>query len=69
MMIRIAIDTMGGDLGPDVIVSGALKYLYGNGSGDTELRFVGPKETLERILSDLGLGPQVLPLPEDILAE
>ncbi len=53
MAIRIAVDTMGGDLGPDVIVSGALEYLNGNGSGDTELIFVGPEKTIEGILEDL----------------
>lgn len=53
MAIRIAVDTMGGDLGPDVIVSGALKYLNGNGSNDTELKFVGPEKTIEAILEDL----------------
>lgn len=53
MPIRIAVDTMGGDRGPSVIVQGALEYLSGNGSSNTGITFVGPKDTLEKILIEL----------------
>lgn len=53
MPIRIAVDTMGGDLGPDVIVSGAMQYLLEKTSDGPELIFVGPKQTIGGILTDL----------------
>jgi len=53
MPIRIAVDTMGGDLGPDVIVRGAIQYLLDKTSDGTELIFVGPRETIESILTDI----------------
>jgi glycerol-3-phosphate acyltransferase PlsX len=54
MGIRIAVDTMGGDLGPRVIVSGALQFLQMEEFADSEIVFVGPEDALREILSDLG---------------
>jgi len=45
--VRIAIDAMGGDAGPGVIVEGALDALR-NGNRDLELVLVGDEEALRR---------------------
>jgi len=53
MAIRIAVDTMGGDLGPDVIVRGAMRYLLRDANGNTGITFVGPEDIVKKTLSSL----------------
>lgn len=48
-MIKIAIDVMGGDNGPEAIIKGAMASL--SEVKDTKLYFFGPKAELTRILS------------------
>ncbi len=48
--MRIAVDAMGGDAGPGVIVEGALDALR-NGSGDLEVVLVGNEKTLRNEIS------------------
>lgn len=50
-MINIAIDVMGGDNGPEAMISGALSSLPL--IRDTRLYFFGPLERMEKILSGL----------------
>ena len=58
MPIRIAIDTMGGDFGPGVIIRGALQYLLDDRSEDSELIFVGPEDIVRECLHDLQVPEQ-----------
>jgi glycerol-3-phosphate acyltransferase PlsX len=53
MSIRIAVDTMGGDRGPAVVIDGALQFLAQNNSSDTSLVFVGPEEIIRGHLKEL----------------
>jgi glycerol-3-phosphate acyltransferase PlsX len=52
MPVRIAVDTMGGDLGPREIISGAMEYLSNNMTDDTEIVLVGPEEELSNLLEE-----------------
>ena len=52
--ICIALDAMGGDLGPRVALEGALSFLEMEEHRDTSIVCVGPTEELEGILTDLG---------------
>jgi glycerol-3-phosphate acyltransferase PlsX len=51
--MRIAIDAMGGDHAPDQIIAGAIESLEGLDKDD-EVILVGPKQTIESKLSELG---------------
>ncbi|MDW7771925.1 MAG: phosphate acyltransferase PlsX [Desulfobulbaceae bacterium] len=51
--MRIALDAMGGDRGPDLIIEGALSALRGN--ADYEIILLGPKEYLAERLSGLSI--------------
>ncbi len=54
MSIRIAVDAMGGDLGPQVVLAGAHQFLVDFPDADTEMVFIGPREELSDLVSDLG---------------
>ncbi|MFH1891626.1 MAG: phosphate acyltransferase PlsX [Candidatus Zixiibacteriota bacterium] len=53
MSVRIAVDTMGGDLGPREIISGVMQYLSNHASDDTEIVLVGRQDELASLLADL----------------
>ncbi len=49
--IRIAVDAMGADLGPDVILEGAYDYLRGHVGNGVKLFLIGDRERLEKTWS------------------
>ena len=53
MPVRIALDTMGGDLGPREIIRGAMKYMSDHASDDTEIVLVGRQEELAPLIAEL----------------
>lgn len=46
----IAIDTMGGDRGPNAVLGGVNQYLYQNGEGKIYFRLFGDENTLQKLL-------------------
>lgn len=57
--MRLAVDIMGGDHGPGVIVNGALKALRKNRTTLKELHFVGDSEAVSHVLDGLSDGAEL----------
>jgi phosphate acyltransferase len=55
--VRIALDAMGGDCGPELIIEGALSALRGN--RDFEIILLGPSDFLTQQLATLGLDGEI----------
>ncbi|HHO47401.1 MAG TPA: phosphate acyltransferase PlsX [Desulfobacteraceae bacterium] len=55
--MRIALDAMGGDCGPELIIEGALSALRGN--KDFEIILLGPSDFLSQQLATLGMNDDV----------
>ncbi|MDY0350558.1 MAG: phosphate acyltransferase PlsX [Desulfobulbaceae bacterium] len=55
--MRIALDAMGGDCGPELIIEGALSALRGN--KDFEIILLGPSDFLTRQLATLGMSDDI----------
>lgn len=53
MPIRVAVDTMGGDLGHRVIIRGAVRFLLEDKINDTEIVFVGPEESVREYMKEI----------------
>ena len=51
--MRIALDAMGGDRGPELIIQGALLAL--RESNDFDIVLLGPEDFLEKYLADQGV--------------
>jgi glycerol-3-phosphate acyltransferase PlsX len=52
MPVKIAVDTMGGDFGPRIILAGASQFLAATPDDDTSIVFVGPEAKLTSMLAD-----------------
>ncbi len=52
--MKIALDAMGGDLGPEMAIKGALAAV--SGKSDLQVILVGPSDLLNRQLAELGKG-------------
>ena len=67
MPIRVAVDAMGGDHAPDVVVDGVLEALSAP-EDDLEIVLVGPEATLREALSSRGIDGldslHILPRPK-----
>lgn len=55
--MRIALDTMGGDAGPQVVCEAALDFLFREQSEGLQIILVGPEEELSRIIEESGETP------------
>jgi phosphate acyltransferase len=55
--VRIALDAMGGDCGPELIIEGALSALRGN--RDFEIILLGPSDFLAQQLATLGVAGEL----------
>ena len=55
--MRIALDAMGGDRGPELIIQGALLAL--RESSDFDIVLLGPEDFLEKYLADQGVEPDL----------